>query len=383
MSMTLAELASRIGAEVVGDGGIRVCAVAPIDRAGAEHVTFLANARYASHLATTNAAAVIVGRSTECPERLVRLVADDPYFAFREALVALSGFRRHPAPMEGSATGGAMLHPDARIGEGCSIHPFAVVERGATIGRGCVLYPGSYVGEQAVLGDDCVLFPHAVVYDRCRLGHRVVLHANAVVGSDGFGYATHHGRHEKIPQTGIVVIEDDVEIGSGCVIERAAMEETHIGAGTKLADLISIGHGTRIGRGCLLVSLVGISGSVEVGDFVAFGGQAGVAGHLSIGSQTQVAAKAAVVSDIPPGSRVAGIPAIDLDAAKRNALAGRDLYGMARRLKELEREVARLRAAMPRTEPGAGVAGAHAAPASPDAEAPAPIRPVHETGADR
>ncbi len=344
MAMTLAELAERIGAEIEGDGGIRVHAVAPIDRAGPGEVTFLANQRYAGFLATTRASAVIVGRGAEAPDAVVRLVAEDPYFAFREALVALHGHRIHPPPMDRpeGVSDAARIHPQASIGPGCRIHPFAVVERGAALGRDCVLYPGCYVGEHASLGDGCVLFPGAVVYDRCRIGHRVTIHACAVIGSDGFGYATHRGRHEKIPQTGIVVVEDDVEIGSGCVIERAAMEETRIGAGTKLADLISIGHGTRLGRGCLLVSLVGISGSVEVGDFVAFGGQSGVAGHLKIGSQAQVAAKAAVAADVPPGSRVAGIPAIDLDAAKRNALAGRDLYGMARRLKELERLVARL-----------------------------------------
>ena len=167
--------------------------------------------------------------------------------------------------------------------------------------------------------------------------------ANAVIGSDGFGYATHKGRHEKIPQAGIVVLEDDVEIGGGCVVERAAMEETRIGAGTKFADLISIGHGTRIGKHCLLVSLVGVSGSVEMGDYVVLGGQAGVTGHLKIGNNVQASGKAAIVTDLPDGSRVGGIPAIELDAAKRNALAGRDLYGMARRLKQLEREVERLR----------------------------------------
>lgn len=348
MTMNLAELATRIGAELDGDGAVSIRGVAPIDRAGPGDVSFVANPRYAGFLRTTKASAVIVGRDAETPEGLARLVADDPYFAFREALVALHGFRIHPPPLEAGEGRGAraVIHPDARVGEGCSIHAFAVIERGAVIGRDCVLYPGAYVGEEAVLGDGCVLFPHAVVYDRCRLGARVTLHANAVVGSDGFGYATHGARHEKIPQTGIVVLEDDVEIGSGCVIERAAMEETRIGAGTKFADLISIGHGTRIGKGCLLVSLVGISGSVEVGDYVAFGGQVGVAGHLSIGSGTRVAAKAAVVTDIAPGSRVAGIPAIDLDMAKRNALAGRDLYGMSRRLKELEREVAKLRRTM-------------------------------------
>lgn len=354
MSMTLAELASRIGAELVGDGAVVIESVASIERAGPTEISFLANPKYTSFLRSTKAAAVIVGRTVESPPGLTLLVADDPYFAFREALVALHGFRVHPSPADGGQGGisaQAIIHPEASIGAECVIHAGAVVERGAVLGRACVLYPGAYVGEFATLGEGCVLFPHAVVYDRCRMGDRVTLHANAVIGSDGFGYATHAGRHEKIPQTGVVVIEDDVEIGSGCVIERAAMEETRIGAGTKFADLISIGHGTRIGRGCLLVSLVGISGSVEVGDFVAFGGQVGVAGHLTIGSGTRIAAKAAVVTDIPAGSRVAGIPAIELDAAKRNALAGRDLYGMAKRLKEVERELAKLRRALAESAP--------------------------------
>lgn len=379
MSMTLAELASRIGAELVGDGAVVIHRVAPIERAAAGDVTFVANPRYAGFLASTRASAVILGREAECPEGVPSLRAADPYYAFRQALVALHGFRVHPRPGDGAAlpsvdgaeresgdgpaaiaSASAVIHPDARIASGCVVHPYAVIERGAVLGRGCVVYPGAYVGEEAVLGDECVLFPNVVIYDRCRIGHRVTLHANAVIGSDGFGYATHQGRHEKIPQTGVVVIEDDVEIGSGCVIERAAMEETRVGAGTKFADLISIGHGTRIGRGCLLVSLVGISGSVDVGDYVAFGGQAGVAGHLHIGSGAQIAGKAAIITDVPAGMRMAGMPAIELDAAKRNAIAGRDLYGMAKRLKELEREVAKLRAAI-----------------ADDAEAGAASRPSH------
>ncbi|MBX3356244.1 MAG: UDP-3-O-(3-hydroxymyristoyl)glucosamine N-acyltransferase [Phycisphaeraceae bacterium] len=346
MTMTLAELASRIGAELAGDGSVSIRGVAPIDRAEPGEVTFLANARYTAHLPTTKASAVIIGQGIASPPHLARLEAEDPYFAFRQALVLLHGERVHPGPADAvdgaDISPGAVIHPEATIGEGSLIHPGVVIERGASIGRGSVLYPGAYVGVGASLGEECVLFPNAVIYDGCRLGRRVTIHANAVIGSDGFGYATHKGRHEKIPQTGIVVIEDEVEIGSGCVIERAAMEETRIGAGTKFADLISIGHGTRIGRGCLLVSLVGISGSVEVGDFVAFGGQVGVTGHLSIGDGARIAAKAAVVTDIPAGARVAGVPAIDLEAAKRNALAGRDLYGMARRLRDLERQIQRM-----------------------------------------
>jgi UDP-3-O-[3-hydroxymyristoyl] glucosamine N-acyltransferase len=346
--MRLDELARRIGATLHGDASVEVSACAPVDRAAAGQVSFVANSKYIDHLTRTGASAVIVAPGVPVRDGLARLEATDPYFAFREAMVALHGFRRHPHPADAMAQSPlrspqAVVHASARVGEGTALHAGCVVERGASLGARCVLYPGAYVGEHAVLGDDCVLFPGATVYDRCCLGHRVTLHAHAVIGSDGFGYATHKGRHEKIPQAGIVVLEDDVEIGGGCVIERAAMEETRIGAGTKFADLISIGHGTRIGKHCLLVSLVGVSGSVEMGDYVVLGGQVGVTGHLKIGSDVQAAGKAAIVTDLPDGSRVGGIPAIELDAAKRNALAGRDLYGMARRLKQLEREMERLR----------------------------------------
>lgn len=338
MAMTIGELAERIGATVVGDATRVVRGCAPLDEAGPDEISFLANRRYADYLETTRAAGVIVAPSETTGGELVRLEAADPYFAFRNAMIALHGFRNHPDPID-AQRGSAFVHPDARIGSACRIHPFAVIERDAEVGPACVLYPGAYVGQGARLGEGCVLFPNAVVYDRCVLGNRVTLHANAVVGNDGFGYATHQGVHHKIPQAGIVVVEDDVEIGAGCAIERAAMGETRIGQGTKFADLISIGHGTRIGRHCLLVSLVGISGSVEVGDWVAFGGQAGVTGHLRIGSGVQIAGKAAVVADVPAGMKVGGIPAIELEQAKRNALAATGLYELAKKVKELERRL--------------------------------------------
>jgi UDP-3-O-[3-hydroxymyristoyl] glucosamine N-acyltransferase len=360
---TLSELAARIGARFVGDPGRRIVACAPIQSAGPEEVAFVANPRYLSFLTETRAAAVIVAPSQATPEGLARLEAEDPYFAFREAMIALHGFRVHPSPMVSGGdghsaipapghdggpsqswrSGAAFIHPTASVGEGAQVHPCAVVERNAVVGPRCILYPGAYVGESVVLGEECVLFPNAVVYDRCVLGNRVTLHSNVVVGHDGFGYATHGGVHHKIPQAGVVILEDDVEIGAGCAIERAAMGETRVGRGSKFADLISIGHGTTIGQHCLLVSLVGVSGSVEVGDYVMLGGQVGIAGHLRIGDFVQVAAKTGVVEDAAPRARLGGIPGIDLDAAKRNALVGRDLYGMARRLKALEREMAALR----------------------------------------
>lgn len=339
--MKLGELATRIGAELQGDANREVIGCAAIDEAGPQHVTFLANVRYSRFLESTQAAAVIVDGSTSCRPGVARLVAADPYYAFCRAMIELHGFRKHPAII-GTASHGisdrATVHPSATVGQGTAVHPNVVIEAGAAIGRNCVLYPGTYVGERAIVGDDCLLYPNVVIYNDCRIGNRVTLHANTVIGQDGFGYATHKGAHHKIPQTGVVVIGDDVELGAGCAVERSAMGETRIGKGTKFADLISIGHGTTIGEHCLIVSLVGISGSVEVGNYVAFGGQVGVAGHLRIGNMVQIAAKAGVVGDVPDNTKVGGIPAIEIDKAKRNALAGLELYELSKRVRKLERD---------------------------------------------
>jgi UDP-3-O-[3-hydroxymyristoyl] glucosamine N-acyltransferase len=346
MPIALKELAQKIDARVDGDGSRLVSGCAPIEHAGPDDITFLANTKYARFLPTTKAAAVIVDARTPCPPHVVKLIAADPYFAFRSAMVALYGFRGHPRPI--CAAGGgecisahAAVHPDALIGAATAVHPHATVEARARIGQRCVLYPGSYVGPDAVIGDDCALFPNVVIYDRCILGNRVTVHANTVIGSDGFGYATSKGAHHKIPQAGIVVIEDDVELGAGCAIERATMGETRIGKGTKFADLISIGHGSKIGKHCLFVSMVGLSGSVEVGDFVVMGGQAGAVGHLKIGDKAQIGAQTGITNDVEAGSKVWGTPAVELEHARRNAVVFRDLYGLAQRVRQLEKELER------------------------------------------
>lgn len=343
--MKLSELAQQVDTVLHGDGEVEVTGCAGIREAGPSEVTFLANSKYQAHLTTTKAAAVFIRESDPCPDGVTRLVCDDPYFAFRNAMVLLHGYRAHPEVIEDQGDGisrHASIHPDAVIGQGSRIHPNVTIERGARIGTGCHLYPGVYIGLHAEIGNDCILYPNVAIYDRCRLGNRVTIHACTVVGNDGFGYATHAGAHHKIPQSGIAVIEDDVELGANCAIERAALGETVVGAGTKFADLISIGHGTTIGKHCLLVSLVGIAGSVEVGDYVALGGQTGVAGHLRIGNQVQALAKTGITGDIPDGATVGGVPAVDADAAKRNALAAMNLAELVRRVRSMERRMNKL-----------------------------------------
>jgi UDP-3-O-[3-hydroxymyristoyl] glucosamine N-acyltransferase len=344
--MKLTELAEAIGAElrlpqgVDAEREVRGCAA--LDDAGPEEVSFLANPRYAAKVATTRAAAVIVGTGVDCEGRTLLRTAD-PYFAFRNAVVALHGFRTHPAGNSSLA----VIDPTASVGEGCTIHPFAVVSAQARVGKRCVLYPHTFIGPGAVVGDDCQLFPGVTVYDRCVLGNRVTLHAGTVIGQDGFGYATHKGAHHKIPQVGNAVVEDDVEMGANCSIDRATVGSTVIGKGTKFSDCVTIGHGCKVGQHNLYVALVGLAGSVETGDYVVMGGQVGVAGHLKIGHQAQIAATSGVMTDIPDKSQYGGTPAMPLNDAKRSHLSVQRIPDLIARVKQLEREVEKLRAGRP------------------------------------
>ncbi len=352
--MTLLELAGKIGAELTegspGAGGRVVDACASLEEAGPGQVSFLANQKYASQLPTTKAEGVIVGLEVQCPG-LTLLRAKDPYFAFRNAMVELHGWRKHPAfePESGGEDGIsdlAVVHPSASIGPGTRIMPFAVICEDATIGANCVIYPQVFIGPRAKVGDDCQLFPSVTVYDDCTLGNRVTLHSGCVIGQDGFGYATHAGAHHKIPQSGNAVLEDDVEMGAGCTIDRATIGSTVIGKGTKFSDLVAIGHGTKVGMHNLLVAQVGLAGSVKTGKYVVLGGQSGAAGHLHIGDGVQAAAKTGIASDIEAGKIIGGVPAVDLSEAKRTIFLTRKLPDMLMKIKDLEREVAKLKKAM-------------------------------------
>ena len=329
---TLGQIAEHVGGRVCGDPTIPIRAVATLGKARQGDISFLVNRKYEKQVETTAASAVIVGPHFES-SAVPLLVVDDPYFAFMQTMVLLHGHRRHK---QIGISPGARISDTAEMGAGSHIHDFVTIADGAKIGAGCVIYPCAYIGPGATVGDHSVIHPSVTIYEKCRIGRHVIINANSTIGVDGFGYATHDGRHHKIPQLGTVIIEDDVEIGSSCVIERGTLDDTVIGQGCKLGDLVTIGHGTRLGPHCLLVAQIGIAGSATIGHHCVIGGQVGIVGHVTIGNGVTVGAQAGVVNDIPDGETVLGAPAIEANQARR-------AYTVLQHLPEMRQEIRTLK----------------------------------------
>ena len=328
---TLGELAEYVGGRVCGDPNVVIKSASTLGRAGEGDISFLANAKYEKHLRTTKASAVIVGKET--PNTSVPLlVAEDPYYAFMQIMVLLHGHRKHKKV---GISPRASISDSAKIGADCHIHDFATIADEARVGDSCIIYPGVYVGQGVQVGNDCIIYPNVTIYDGSQIGNRVIINANSTIGEDGFGYASHKGVHHKIPQTGVVVIEDDVEIGACCGIERGTLGDTVIGQGSKLGDLVAIGHGTKIGPHCLLVAQVGIAGSTTLGHHCVVGGQVGIVGHINIGNNVTIAAQAGVINSIPDGHVVLGAPAIEANQGKR-------AYSMIQYLPEMRQNIRNL-----------------------------------------
>jgi UDP-3-O-[3-hydroxymyristoyl] glucosamine N-acyltransferase len=333
----LRELAVRLGCELHGDGDVEVAGVAGIEQAGPADVTFLANPRYASHLAGTRAAAVILSPGHEAP--VPSLVTDQPYLAFVRAVALLRPPSR-PAP---GVHPSAQVHPAAVLGPGVHVGALAVVGRGARVGARSVLHPHVVLYEDVELGEDCVLHSGVQVREQCRLGSRVVVQNGAVIGGDGFGFARDEGgRYLKFPQVGVVVVEDDVEIGALTAIDRAALGETRIGRGTKLDNLVQIGHSVAIGEDTVLAGQVGVAGSSRIGSRVMLAGQVGVAGHLTIGDGAIVTAQTGIPGSVEKGAIVSGSPAIENRAWLKATAVFARLPELQKRVRELERRVERL-----------------------------------------
>ncbi len=336
---TLGEIASRVGGSVRGDRDRQVSGLKPLDQAGPADLSFLAHARYRRAAAASRAGAIIAGQSHVLPGRDLILV-DNPYGALACAMGLFFELER-PAP---GISPQAVIGGETVLGEEVSIAPFAVVGRRCVVGDRVALMAGVVLGDDVTVGTDSVLHPGVVVYSRSFLGCRVTVHAGSVIGSDGFGYAEEGADRAKIPQVGNAVIEDDVEIGACATIDRATFGSTILGKGTKVDNLVQVGHNVVIGPGSILVAQSGIAGSTRLGASVVLAGQSGASGHLSLGDRSIVGAKSAVLSDLPPGSFVVGYPAVDHREWKRGQAALRRLPELLRRVARLERLEAQGRA---------------------------------------
>jgi UDP-3-O-[3-hydroxymyristoyl] glucosamine N-acyltransferase len=319
--MLLSELARLLGCPLEGPGHADVRRVTGLEDAQAGDVTFLSNRKYAKHVASTRASALIADMSvTSAPCPIIR--SKNPYLTFAQAIAVLS-----PAALPGPGVSPlAAIDPSATIGTGASIGPFVGVAADAVIGARSVLFPHVTIGRGAVIGEDCVIHAQCSIRESVVIGDRVVLQDAAVIGSDGFGFAKRmDGSHQKIPQVGRVVIEHDVEIGAHTAVDRPAVGETRIGAGTKIDNLVQVAHGVKVGRRVLFAAQVGISGSTTIGDDVVFAGQSGAVGHVHIGNGAIITAKSGVTHDLEPNAVVSGFPAFDLSEWKKASVVFRQL----------------------------------------------------------
>lgn len=335
-ALTLSELARWIDGDIIRGGlDLSLTGMAALDAATPHDVSFLGNEKYHGQFLETRAAAVIVPRGvTDGPESTALIAVDNPSLAFavvvRHFAAATRGFEPGIHP-------GAFVDPSATLDPAqVRVRPGAVILAGATIGRGSDIGPNSVIGEDVVIGCDCRIMANVSIRERCTLGDRVILQPGAVIGSDGYGYEFSEGRHVKIDQVGIVEIHDDVEIGANTTIDRARFGKTIIGEGSKIDNLVQIGHNVVIGKHCLIISQTGISGSSHLGDYVTCAGQVGVGGHVKVGSKAILSARTAVTANLPGDEVYAGKPAQPMREEMKNQAQLRRLPKLLARVKALE-----------------------------------------------
>jgi len=335
--LKLSDLAHRLDCRLEGSAAdVEITRLASLEQAEPGDLTFLANPRYHPQLAGTRASAVILSLADSSPAPCAILRSDNPYRSFAQAvrlfhepLAAPIGVNPH-----------SDIAADVSLGVDVSVGPFVTIGIGATIGARSIIHPNVVIGAHVRIGEDCVVHAHASVREGVVIGHRVIVHNGAVIGSDGFGFVKQpDGSHWKIPQTADVVIEDDVEIGANTTIDRPAIGETRISAGTKIDNLVHVAHGVAIGRRVLLAAQVGIAGSTTIGDDVMMAGQTGVNGHISIGDRVVVGAKSAVLQSVEAGAFVTGSPAFPHADWRKASAVFRRLPALKRRLEELEQRI--------------------------------------------
>ncbi|MBS1361840.1 UDP-3-O-(3-hydroxymyristoyl)glucosamine N-acyltransferase [Phascolarctobacterium succinatutens] len=339
MEKSVQELAEFLKGTVEHDNPeLRITGVNGLVEAGPKDISF-AVPPHVEHCHLSKAGVMVL--STEDPEldgRPVIRVANP-----RAAFAALLELFRPQEEVERVISPYAYVSKKAKIGSNVAIQPFAVVEDDAEIGDGCVIYPHAYVGKRVKMGKDCTLYPNTTIREDCVLGDRVILQSGSVIGGDGFGYITQNGKHSKVLQTGNVVLQDDVEIGNNTCIDRATVDSTIVGKGTKIDNLVHLGHNDILGENCLVVAHVGISGSVTVGNNVTFAGQVGTVGHITIGSNCVFGGKTGITNNVPDNSVMGGFPAMPMKEWLRQEANLRKVGDMLKRVKALEKELAELK----------------------------------------
>jgi UDP-3-O-[3-hydroxymyristoyl] glucosamine N-acyltransferase len=332
--MKLSDLAQLTGARIEGEDNVEIHGAAGLDEAREGHITFLANPRYTPRVNTTRASAIFLSEDAQTDRSIAILRAKDPYLAYTRALRIF-----HPEPeLEPFIHSSAVIDPSARVATRVAIGACSVIGRNVEIADGVCIHPNVTIYDDVIIGKDSIIHSGVAIRERTVVGERVVIFNNAVVGCDGFGYARdEQKRWLKIPQTGRVVLEDDVEIGAGTTIDRASVGESRIGRGTKLDNLVQIGHSCSVGEDSLLCAQVGLAGSSHIGKRVILAGQAGVAGHLTIGDDVVLTAKSATSHDVPAGKVISGIPAFDNRDWLRSVAAFRRLGEIQRTVRELQK----------------------------------------------
>ena len=333
----LADLAGLVGGRIEGDPDREVEAVRTLAAAGPRDLAFLNHPRYRTEALASQAGVLLVGEDLTAGlhERDLLVVSDTAFALSR----ILSFLHAEEAPEPGVHPT-AVVEPGAAVDPTAWIGPYAVIGAGSSLASRVAVHAHVVIGRGSVVGEGAILHPHAVLYPETEIGPGAIVHAGAILGADGFGYATSGGRHHKVPQVGRVVVEKDVEIGANSAIDRATLGETRIGEGTKIDNLVQVGHNVQTGRHCILCGQAGIAGSTRLGDYVVLAGQAGVSGHIQLGDGAQVAAKSAALTSVEPRVQVAGIPAVELKRWRRQTVLVARLEEMSRRLRALERKLA-------------------------------------------
>lgn len=342
MQFSAEMIAAGLGGEIVGNKDVTVSTFAKIEEGHPGAISFLANPKYEPYLYTTDSSIVIVNRSLELKGEVkaTLIKVDDAYGCFAKLLELYAAYK----PKKSGVHPTAVVAESAKVGEGCYIGAYVVVDEGAVIGEGVSLYPHVYVGDGATIGDGSTLHSGVKVYEGCKIGKRCIIHSGAVVGSDGFGFAPNaQGSYDKIPQIGIVTIEDDVEIGANTTIDRATMGSTVIEKGAKLDNLVQIGHNVVIGESTVMAGQSAVAGSAKVGKRCMIGGQAGIVGHVTVGDGTIVASVTGVSNSVPAGSQIMGNHGIDARRYRRVNAVYRNLPELQRSVNRLEKEVKELK----------------------------------------